>query len=353
MIQERAGTCGLRGALRLGLCCQFSREPIKFRTTTATAMLRLTKKDRLERLAGLCFANAEALMAALVFCSRHSIGAFRINSQILPVKTHPEAGYKVRELPGAAEIIAHFEACGRFALSNDLRLSFHPDQFVVMNSPNPKTLAHSIAELEYQAEVAEWVGADTINIHGGGGYGNKAAALDALRRNISRLPEPVRSRLTLENDDKIFTPSDLLPVCTETGVPLVYDVHHHRCLPDGASVAETTPLARATWRTEPLFHISSPLEGWDGPNPRRHHDYIDFEDFPCEWLGFALTVEVEAKAKEQAVARLMAGLCTEIDVPTSAFIKLETKGTGTRRNRSKPILSSVPAASLQRYIIPK
>jgi UV DNA damage endonuclease len=295
-------------ALRLGLCCQFAREPIKFRATTATALLRLPRPAQLVRLADLCRANAEALLASLEFCASHGIGAFRIVSQILPVKTHPAAGYEMNELPGSADIIAHFRECGRFARSNNLRLSFHPDQFVVLNSPNPQTLAHSLAELNYQAEVAEWVGADTINLHGGGAYGDKAAALDALRRNIERLPRPVRSRLTLENDDKVYTPSDLLPVCADTGVPLVYDVHHHRCLPDGLSVAEITERARKTWQAEPLFHISSPLAGWDGPKPERHDDYIDAGDFPLEWLGWPLTVEVEAKAKELALARLIADL---------------------------------------------
>jgi UV DNA damage endonuclease len=294
--------------LRLGLCCQFTREPIKFRATTVTAMLRLPRPARLARLADLCRANAEALRAALEFCAGHGIGAFRIISQILPVKTHPEAGYAIDELPGSLDIMARFRECGQFARANHLRLSFHPDQFVVLNSPNPRTLAHSLAELRYQAEVAEWVGADTINIHGGGAYGDKSAALDALRRNIESLPAPVRSRLTLENDDKVYTPSDLLPVCADTDAPLVYDAHHHRCLPDGLSVAEASERARTTWRAEPLFHISSPLEGWDGPKPERHHDYIDPRDFPAEWLGWPLTVEVEAKAKELALARLIADL---------------------------------------------
>lgn len=305
---------GRANALRFGLCCQFAGEPIKFRTTTVTAMLRLPRPARLERLADLCRSNAEALLATLDFCASHGIGAFRINSQILPVKTHPEAGYEMNELPGGADIIGRFRECGRFARSNNLRLSFHPDQFVVINSPNPQTLANSHAELNYQAEVAEWVGADTINLHGGGAYGDKVTALGALRRNIERLPWPVRSRLTLENDDKVYTPSDLLPVCAETGVPLVYDVHHHRCLPDGLSVAEITERARKTWQTEPVFHISSPLAGWDGrkstsgAKPVRHHDFIDAGDFPVEWLGWPLTVEVEAKAKELAVAKLIADL---------------------------------------------
>jgi UV DNA damage endonuclease len=294
--------------LRLGLCCQFAREPIKFRTTTATAMLRLSRRERLARLAGLCGHNADALLASVRFCASHGIGAFRINSQILPVKTHPTAGYATDELPGCAAVVARFKECGALARTSNVRLSFHPDQFVVLNAPNSRTLAHSLAELAYQAEVAEWVGADTVNLHGGGAYGDKAAALSALRGAIERLPGPVRSRLTLENDDKVYTPADLLPVCMDTGVPLVYDVHHHRCLPDGLAVAEATVRARDTWKTEPLFHISSPLEGWDGPKPARHHDYINAADFPREWLGWPLTVEVEAKAKELAVARLIADL---------------------------------------------
>ena len=290
--------------LRLGLCCQFALEPIKFRTTTATAMLRLSKRERLAQLAELSLGNADALLASLQFCANHGIGAFRINSQILPVKTHPTAGYDVAELPGSQDIIARFKECGSFARAHNLRLSFHPDQFVVLNSPNPRTLAHSLAELNYQSEVAEWVGADTLNIHGGGAYGDKARALRALRENIERLRKPVRSRLTLENDDKVYTPADLLPVCMDTGVPLVYEVHHHRCLPDALTVEQATAAARATWGREPLFHISSPIAGWRGPRPERHHDYINPKDFPAVWRGWPLTVEVEAKAKELAVARL-------------------------------------------------
>lgn len=293
---------------RLGLCCQFAAQPIKFRTTTVTAMLRLPRDARLARLAELCRMNADALLAALQYCAAHGIRAFRINSQILPVKTHPEAGYAIDDLPGGDEIVTRFQACGAFARTQGLRLSFHPDQFVVLNSPNARTVAHSIAELVYQAEVAAWVGADTINIHGGGAYGNKPAALRTLRAAIERLPDAARSRLTLENDDTVYTPSDLLPVCSDTGVPLVYDVHHHRCLPDGLSVAAATERARQTWTSEPLFHISSPIDGWNGATPERHHDYIDPADFPAEWLGWPLTVEVEAKAKELAVARLLADL---------------------------------------------
>jgi UV DNA damage endonuclease len=118
------------------------------------------------------------------------------------------------------------------------------------------------------------------------------------------LPDAVRSRLTIENDDKVYSPKDLLPLCRATGLPLVYDVHHHRCLPDGTSIEQATAEAVSTWNREPLVHISSPLGGWNGPRPKRHHDYVNLADFPECWRQRRITVEVEAKAKELAVLRL-------------------------------------------------
>jgi UV DNA damage endonuclease len=290
--------------LRLGLCCQFAEAPIKFRTTTATACQRITPAARAEKLATLCRHNAAALLESLEYCTAHGIGCFRVNSQILPVVTHPQVGYRVEDLPGGWDIVAAFRACGAFAAANQLRLSFHPDQFVVLNSPRADVVERSLADIENQAEVAEWVGADVVNIHAGGAYGDKTAALERFARGLERLAPRARARLTLENDDVTYTVVDLLPLCTREGVPLVYDVHHHRCLGDGFSVEEATAAAAATWNREPMVHLSSPKAGWHGPAPERHHDDIDVADFPACWWGRAMTVEVEAKAKERAIAKL-------------------------------------------------
>lgn len=294
--------------IRLGLCCAFRDQPIKFVTTTATAISKMKRPDALAKLSPLCMLNAEALLAALHYCADHGIGCFRVNSQILPLKTHPTCGYEVDDLLDSSEIIRRFEACGRFAKKHKLRTCFHPDQFVVLNSQKPEVVESSIRELEYQAEVAEWIGADVINIHGGGAYGDKSKALADFVRNLGRLSTRVMKRLTVENDDKVFTPDDLLPLCTATGIPLVYDVHHHRCLPDSLSIEQATSKALETWDREPLFHLSSPLEGWHGPKPERHHDFIDVTDFPLCWRTKKITVEVEAKAKEVAVEKLASEL---------------------------------------------
>jgi UV DNA damage endonuclease len=290
--------------IRLGLCCKFRDQPIKFVTTTATAIGKLKRPDALAKLSRLCMENADALLAALQFCANNGIGCFRVNSQILPIKTHPVCGYEVVDLPERDEIVRRFRECGEFVKTHKLRTCFHPDQFVVLNSSRLDVVEMSVRELEYQAEVAEWIGADVINIHGGGAYGDKSKALADFARNLDQLSSRVRSRLTVENDDKIFTPADLLPLCKATGVPLVYDVHHHRCNADEFTVEEATKKVLATWDREPMFHISSPIEGWDGPRPERHHDFIDLNDLPECWRKLKITVEVEAKAKEVAVLTL-------------------------------------------------
>ncbi|WP_165250361.1 UV DNA damage repair endonuclease UvsE [Paludisphaera soli] len=290
--------------IRLGLCCTFRDEPIKFGVTTAAVVSRMNRGDALAKLAGLCLANAEALMAALRFCDANGIGCFRVNSQVLPLKTHPQQGYEMDDLPGGGAIVDRFRSCGDFARERGLRTCFHPDQFVVLNSQRAEVVDASLRELEYQAEVAEWIGADVLNVHGGGAFGDKARALDDFARSLDRLSPRARGRLTVENDDRTYTPADLLPLCRATGVPLVYDSHHHRCKPDGLSVEEATALAAGTWDREPLFHVSSPIAGWEGTRPERHHDFIDPADFPACWLGLEATVEVEAKAKEVAVMKL-------------------------------------------------
>lgn len=294
--------------IRLGLCCIFRDQPIRFRTTTAAAAYRLARPASLAKLSELCLANADSLLAALQFCAQHGIGCFRVGSQILPLKTHPDHGYGMDELPGGDEIVRRFKACGRFVRASGLRTCFHPDQFVVLNSQRPEVVDASLRELAYQAEVAEWIAADVVNIHGGGAFGEKSSALASFARNLKRLSARARRRLTVENDDRVYTPADLLPLCRSEGVPLVYDVHHHRCNPDGLDVREATEQAVATWDREPLFHISSPIAGWKGPRPQQHHDFIDVRDFPLCWMDRTLTVEVEAKAKELAVLRLQQAL---------------------------------------------
>jgi len=289
--------------LKLGLCCIFRKAPIKFRQTRLSFVEKL--KNPLDFLSEIVLHNSLSLIQAIEYCKKHNIGAFRVNSRFCPLITHPKMRYRIEDLKDGEKILKNLAYAKALAKDNHIRLSFHPDQFVILNSPNQTVIARAIEDLAYHADLADKIGADVINIHGGGVYGDKEKALLKLKTTIENLPQNIFAKLTLENDDKSYTPEDLIPLCLELGIPLVYDVHHHRCLKDSLSIEDATMLALATWNREPLFHISSPLEGWDGKKPYRHHDYIDSKDFPSIWLEITpLTVDIEAKAKECAVERL-------------------------------------------------
>jgi UV DNA damage endonuclease len=197
---------------RLGLCCLFRKEPIRFRTTTARALRGLTRKQRLAKLSDICLANMESLLAAVQTVYRLGIGAFRISSGLLPRATHPKVGYKITDLPDAIQIQRLAQDIRVFCQRHGIRLSLHPDQFITLSSHRPEVTASSIRELEGQARLAELLDAGVINIHGGGAVGGKRAALKRFQRAFKKLSPRVRQRLCVENDDRVYTPSDLLPL---------------------------------------------------------------------------------------------------------------------------------------------
>lgn len=293
--------------LRWGLCCQFVENVPRFRQATAAYVSRLAPDRRGEYLADVVGANAIALLHAIERCHDLGIGAFRISSQFAPVATHPVVGYTIAGLPNGDAIVRALHAARDLARFRDVRLSFHPDQFVVLGSAREDVVEASIREMEHHAVVAELVGADTLCLHGGGLVGGLEAATARLLDGIARLSPRARSRLALENDDRVWPPAAIIPVCERAAVPFIYDVHHHRAMPDGLSVAEATAASVASWKRagrEPFFHLSSPRDGWTARDVRPHHDHVDVVDVPAEWIGLEATVDVEAKAKEEAIVAL-------------------------------------------------
>lgn len=311
----KSGATRKTGGLRFGLCCIFRREPIKFRQITAKSIQTLARREQLVRLSEICLHNTRSLLDALRFAAKNGIGAFRILTPLFPRYTHPLVGYGLDDLPDREAIRAVFDEIRAFSEQQDLRLGFHPDQFNVLSSNRPDVVQNTARELEYQNLLAEMADVEVINLHVGGAYGNKEKALARLRKNVRTLPKAVLRRLTLENDDKSFAPADLLPTCETLDIPMVYDIHHHRCLPDGLSEEEVTARVVGLWQKlgrEPYFHISSPKNGWQSGAPRPHADYIDPADFPDFWLDLTATVDVEAKAKELAVLKLINDLGHEV-----------------------------------------
>lgn len=269
----------------------------------ATAFYRQIVSDNL--------ANLETVLG---WCRDKGVHAFRIGSDLWPRATHPLVSPWVEALFDSDDVLASFGRIRHFAAAHDIRLSEHPDQFLVGNSLRADVVNGTIAELEWRARLGSALGVDVICLHVGSGAPDRESALWRWDATLARLSPMVLARLAFENDDRVFSPEAILPACLAWGLPMIYDAHHHRVLPDSLSEDEATELAIASWGDrEPYFHLSSPRAGWDAGDARPHHDMIEPSDWPQAWTamvdaGVPFTVDIEAKGKELAVFALRSAL---------------------------------------------
>ncbi|MFC4426173.1 UV DNA damage repair endonuclease UvsE [Deinococcus navajonensis] len=291
-----------------GLVCLTVGPEVRFRTVTLSRYRALPPDEREAKLLDLYSDNIARLRGAAAYCAARGIRLYRMSSSLFPMLdlVGDETGAAVLErLSGPLrEAGAAFEAAG-------IRVLMHPEQFIVLNSERPEVRASSLHALQSHARVMDGMGLarstwNLLLLHGG--KGGRAAELQAL---IPDLPDAVRLRLGLENDERAYGPQDLLPVCEATGTPMVFDAHHHvvrEQLPgqEDPSVREWVMTARRTW-SPPDWQVVHLSNGIDGPQDRRHSQLIT--QLPSAYWDVPW-IEVEAKGKEEAVAALMQG-----DVP--------------------------------------
>lgn len=186
---------------------------------------------------------------------------YRLSSDLAPYATHPDMPQFHTMV---SESDAELAAVGRKARELDIRLSFHPSQYVLLNSPNPELTAKSIWDLASQAEMLDRMGLDDEAVmvtHVGGVYDDHAASRARWIEGWEKCPEHVRRRLVLENDDIRFSCADVLWIQERTGVRLIFDYQHMWCLnPERLDMRETLEKFLASWPAgvRPKIHFSSP-----------------------------------------------------------------------------------------------
>ena len=259
--------------------------------------------------------------------ARHKIHMYRMSSDLAPYATHPDMPQFHNMVKESA---AELRAAGAKAKQLDIRLSFHPSQYVILNSPDPKLTAKSVRDLTSQAEILDLMELEpeaVLVIHVGGAYGDRATSNARWVKTWKKLPEPVRRRLVLEHDDVRFSASDTLWIHEHTGVRLVFDHQHFWCLnPDRLDLRDTLGRMLSTWpsNVRPKVHFSSPrtelreLKRRD-PKSRKvttvkmaptwtgHADFchpFEFVTFMRLAEGLEFDVMLEAKAKDLALIRL-------------------------------------------------
>ena len=278
------------------------------KTTTAKNLEKIIDpQERINRLRRLTQQNIATTLRILRYNVAHRIYLYRFTSKLVPLATHPvAAGWNYCE-----EFAAEWREIGRYIQRHNLRVSAHPDHYTLLNSPRAEVLSAALQDLDYHTAMLEAMSLPIqpqLVIHVGGLYKEKPAALARFVSVFNQLPDRIRRRLMLENDDKIYTAADVLKLCQTVSCPMVLDIHHHTCNNEGEKLADLWPAIIQTWKTDiPKIHISSPKNDREF---RSHADIIAVPDFLpfltiAKELNHDFDVMIEAKSKDQALFSLM------------------------------------------------
>ncbi|RSK29464.1 UV DNA damage repair endonuclease UvsE [Bacillus sp. HMF5848] len=278
------------------------------KTLTFTRWSKMKKTEREDKLKEVTFTNLQNTMRAIHYNIAHQIHLYRMSSSIVPLATHPEAKWPYRDI-----FAEEFAKIGKLVKEANMRVSLHPNQFTLFTSDKEHVTTNAVTDMEYHYDMFEAMGLTdegVINIHVGGSYGDKSAALERFYKNIKKLPADPKSCMTLENDDKTYTAEETLDVCQHEHIPMVFDYHHHWANLSETPLEDLLPKIFATWDNHPFppkVHISSPKSDKDF---RHHANFVDMaflEPFfqVVHDMNIDFDVMIEAKEKDRAMLALV------------------------------------------------
>lgn len=269
MVQQTSQFRGRLGYACLNTVLRTQKPPVFCSRTCRLDTIRTKGLDYAKELA---LQNINDLKALIEWNELNHIKFMRMSSEIFPLASHDEVGYS---LDFAKKELAEI---GKLREKYNHRLTFHPGQYNQLASPNKDVVRRTIADLQYHAQMLDLMKLppDSIMIiHMGGTYGDKKSALDRFRESYKTLPQNIKDRLVLENDELCYSVADLLPICQELSIPLVLDWHHHSInTGDIEDITQLLPQINETWTRKgltPKQHYSESRKGAVTPMERRAH----------------------------------------------------------------------------------
>lgn len=284
--------------IRLGYPTQNLTIPASTNRTMRLASLR----DH-ERLREIVRENIAGMETILRWNAEHGVGLFRMGQNLIPFASHPAFPYDWEAAHGE-----ELERAGEVARSLGIRLSMHPGQYINPGSPKPEVVERSLAEIRYVNRVFDLLGSrdSALVLHMGGAYEDRESTAARFVEVMRMDPDTLRY-LALENDERIWTVSEVVETVTALGIPAITDNLHHRLNPGGLSLAEALGRSLPTWQARaarPKLHLSSQnLEKQAGAHAYTI-EQTDWRELVEALDGREADVMVEAKGKEYALIPL-------------------------------------------------
>ena len=293
------------------ICKSLSEDvPKSKRITTNRSMIKRTfEKKGIKYASELALANVRDLKKIIQWNEDHNIKFYRLSSEMFPWASE----YNIEDLPDFENIARIMGEAGDLANKYGQRLTTHPGPFNKLASPKERVVLSTITDLEIHGKMLDLLKQPRtpqakINIHVGAAYGDKPMALGNFNRNFERLSDAVKTRLTVENDDKksLYSTHELYDgVHKKIGVPIVHDLHHHKFCDGGLDQKDALALAVSTWGdTKPVIHYSQSRSIEYNDTKIRENAHSDTYWKPVNTYGFDVDVMLEAKAKEQALFKM-------------------------------------------------
>ena len=256
-----------------------------------------------ERLIQCINYNLTTLIEILEFNIDNNLMFFRISSDIIPFASHAICKFDWKNY-----FQSDFIKIGQLIKKHNIRISMHPDQFVLINAKNQDIVAKSIKELEYHTDLLDLMELDysaKVQIHIGGIYGDKEKSKQQFIANYKNLlTEEIKKRLVIENDDHLYNLKDCIEVYEYTKIPIIFDVFHHICFNSNLSVNDALQRASSTWNHNKDGIMMIDYSNQE-PNQRKgkHSKALDikeFENFILSVYNCDFDVMLELKDKEKS-----------------------------------------------------
>jgi UV DNA damage endonuclease len=250
--------------------------------------------------------NLNSLEKAIDYNSENNIKLFRISSDIIPFGSNPNI-----TIDWQKKFLSKLRDIGKKIREYNIRVSMHPGQYTVLNSPNDNVVKNAVNDLKYHADFLDSIGTDKtskIILHIGGVYGDKAGSISRFIKNFKKLDNNIKSRISIENDDKSYNIMDVLSISKVLDLPVVYDNLHNSINPFDNTKDDIywINMCTKTWKKvdgNQKIHYSQQATNKKLGSHSPTIDLNEFINFYNRIKNFDLDIMLEVKDKDKSAIK--------------------------------------------------